>query len=213
MTRARGLRVRRGGAEAGEDDGRSGGSRGKTHPWWGLTPRHACGASWTALQPEVKNPGSSSQTSSSVSFSSQPVLVLMSGNPIRFCQDIDYTSLQFFFQVCLHAPFPRSWPNITRPGFSTACFPHTFDDSRLSADLGVCDSHGLVCTQAGEHQVEALGGAWWEGPAGSRPPVAAAGPSWPSLAPCASRLRAAFLLSPARRRQWPEKLEDAEFHR
>lgn len=33
MTRARGLRVRRGGAEAGEDDGRSGGSRGKTHPW------------------------------------------------------------------------------------------------------------------------------------------------------------------------------------
>ena len=55
-------------------------------------------------------------------------------------------------------------------------------------------------------------GAWWEGPGGSLPPVAAAGPSWPSLAPCASRLRTALLLSPAWRRQWPEKLEEAEFH-
>ena len=70
---------------------------------------------------------------------------------------------------------------------------------------------GSVCTHAGGRQVEALAGLGGRA-AGSLPPVAAAGPSCPSLAPCASRLRTTFLLSPAWRRQWPEKLEDAEFH-
>lgn len=45
--------------------------------------------------PEVKNPGCSSQTSNSVSFSFQPVLVLMPRNPVGFCEDVDDASLQF----------------------------------------------------------------------------------------------------------------------
>lgn len=68
MTRAPRLQVRRGGAEAGVDDGRSGGSRGDP-PEVRVDPRQT----W----PEVKSPASSSQASHPVSFSFQPVLVLM----------------------------------------------------------------------------------------------------------------------------------------
>lgn len=197
MTRAPRLQVGRGGAEAGVDDGRSGGSRGNP-PVVRADPRQT----W----PEVKNPASSSQTSDSVSFSFQPVLVLMPWNPVGFGEDVDDASLQFLVFPSLSA---RSLSTLV-PWYYMAWLFHGLPFSHVWRFLVVCGSWRLRLLWAPfVSTLVSVRLRPWKGPAGSLSPVAAEGPSWPSSAPCASRLRTALPLSPARRWPWPEKLEEA----